>query len=943
MDLIDPSGCNRFIELTVVAQDSNLAQVHTCSGDGTFTQVTFLNGHPPPFEIGAIISVWNFEKDNSLPGNKGIIIDLSGTCRWVWKSPQETTIEPVFCELFSGLGGWTRGLKAFDKESVVLVEKDATVARACAISLNLPLCHVEQVYQDLCQGIVPTSCVLVGDLGDKKVWTILSFFHIRIGCMSPPCQPWSRASRESGLAVVDGKIFACVFLMASHIGIRVLNVENVGSIVLHPHFRPLIEFAKTRGYELLHADSHEAYPFLPIKRDRWLATFIETKIVVKEYAKEWTAKVRFPIISMGPANLHRRDCLQQHFDDGEWMELQPCPDAIMKLNRKDLMPAKFPVKEGHSVFQSRLRSEFDPIGGAMAMYGRQHTLPNDLLHSKGLFTTLLKLHNSQDPPRYYSAWEFLAAMAWPHNTVLPKNKFDAWHAAGNAIAIPHTVLCIFKMHGGLQSKSPFGDIFINLRTICEKVFDSSIKLSNMVPFIDIDDHRKLMQVESLSNEHDEEPNPESGAAGDTMVKEKPIQVLPRSNPFARVHGLPQCEPDRQSHPFCKIDYGKAGRNVDETPIAKSPFIPVPVSSPYVSEPEHGIYDDMTYINTSMCPTERQCVSKTNGSDFQEIKPTQVDHEDENLDIGKPRNLHDDFQFVANEANDDKIFKKRRHVEDDTWYYDINDENRFPDAKNPAIDEVLEQVDWNDLEKTMMHSCNTTGMNRMWPMDRQVMMYCPISKWSCVTIMKHGMTTIDMIRKFLPNARTSHFHAVLVNAHPVTPQSIPPGSGRVIIVGVVVEAICHVSFGDKTVIQCKVDVTSTADDIRLQVQQQTDIKAWSIEIYHEGKKVNFWERVCHFSNPNFQAKWHTHVRMPDDIAVVVNRNQISIPPAHSDVTVAAKLSTLRFAIRHPIWTTIRTVSMPIHEKLSVVLDKIFPDLKNQMQINMTDEKGNVFIE
>ena len=142
------------------------------------------------------------------------------------------------------------------------------------------------------------------------------------------------------------------------------------------------------------------------------------------------------------------------------------------------------------------------------------------------------------------------------------------------------------------------------------------------------------------------------------------------------------------------------------------------------------------------------------------------------------------------------------------------------------------------------------------------------------------------------------------------------------------------------IQCKVDVTSTADDIRLQVQLQTDIKAWSIEIYHEGKKVNFWERVCYFSNPNFQAKWHTHVRMPDDIAVVVNRNQISIPPAHSDVTVAAKLSTLRFAIRHPIWTTIRTVSMPIHEKLSVVLDKIFPDLKSQMQINMTDEKGNV---
>lgn len=926
-----------YIELKVVSNDSTLGCVHTRTGDGIYTRLTFVNGTLPPFPEGSVISIWNYEKDTSVPDNKGLVIDLTGPCRWVWRSTSKShsSVEPVFCELFSGLGGWTRGLKTFNVDSTVLVEKDITVARASAKSLQLPMCHVDHVYNELCKGVWPSPSVLVGDLADKRVWTILSYFQIDVGCMSPPCQPWSRASRESGLAVCDGKVFAITLMMAPHVGIRVLNVENVSSIELHPHYQPLIDFAKSKGYKILHSGSYEAFPFIPIKRDRWLASFVDVTVTVKEYAREWADKVRFPIMSMGVANLSVRDCLQQHFDEGDWIDLQPCADAILKMNQKELLPSKFPMKEGQTVFQARLCSEFDPIGGAMAMYGRQHSLPIDLLRAKGLFTTLLKLSEGKEPPRYYSAWEFLSAMAWPDNTMLPTSKFDAWHAAGNAISIPHTVLCIFKMHGGLQSKSPFGDVFISLRSQCEKVFARSIKLSRMIPYTE-DDIKMLAYID------DDQKSPDNNNVHD-LKHDKPfpvtpssIVVQPRSNPFARVHGLPQGEPNRASFPFRSIDHDNVLNN--ETPRL------VCIHDGYAT-PNGSVqdFDDFTMVDTSMCPT-----GLGNGSgtlDGYGLMPTQVDVEDDLPDDDDTiaRGLLGAFDEVANEAKNDRILKKRRYDEDDTWYFNIDGGHDFPHGINPAIDETMDKIDWQLLRKSMIQASNNTGICRMWPLDRQVMIYCPITKWSCVTIMSHGLTVLEMIRTFLPNARPSHFHAVKVNEQTVTPQSIPPGTDSVVIACIPVESLCYVTMPNETVVQCKVDVTSTGEDIRFQVQNQTDIKATSIEIFHKGVLVNFWDRACMCDSPDFVAKYHLHVRMPGDIVVVTSKSQITFPPAHSDVTIAVKNETLRFSVRHPIWTTVRTVSASVHENVASVLDRIFPDLKKQFQINMLDGVGNVLNE
>ncbi len=257
--------------------------------------------------------------------------------------------------------------------------------------------------------------------------------------------------------------------------------------------------------------------------------------------------------------------------------------------------------------------------------------------------------------------------------------------------------------------------------------------------------------------------------------------------------------------------------------------------------------------------------------------------------------------------------------------------------------MVGHIDWNALEKSMIHMFNMTGVSRMWPMARQVMIYCPIDKWSCVTVVQQGLSIIEMIRTFLPDARSNHFHQVVANGQQVTPQSIPPGIGSVIIAYVPVEAVCSVTMPDGKVVTCKVDVASTLEDVRVQLQQQLAIKASCIEIFHKGQKIEAWNRICMCDSPEFVAKICTFVRMPDNMSTITSKMQIAFPPAHSDVMISAKLQSFRFAIRHPIWTTVRTVSATMQEKISSMLEKIFPDLKQQCEIRMIDEGGNVLNE
>ena len=92
------------------------------------------------------------------------------------------------------------------------------------------------------------------------------------------------------------------------------------------------------------------------------------------------------------------------------------------------------------------------ISGIMARYGSQHLLPIDHLLSKGLQTMLC---DEGGMLRYFSPWEFLAALGFPPSVVLSSDLSLAFQQSGNAISPVHAWLQIVKTHVALGHLSMF--------------------------------------------------------------------------------------------------------------------------------------------------------------------------------------------------------------------------------------------------------------------------------------------------------------------------------------------------------------------------------------------------------------------------------------------------------------------------------------------------------
>lgn len=933
-----------FSEFTVVAHATNGFQVHVLDSKGGVVLVQFENGVLPIFDKGSVVTLWDPVVKKVGSGLEVFVVDLRGSCRWVWRSSQENidNIKRNCCELFAGLGGWTRGLQAMNTKAKVLVECDPVVAEACAASLGLQALKSSDLYDDLCRGIPPKECVIVGDLTDPRVWTLLSYFDLSMICMSPPCQPWSKAARETGLEVKDGQAFAIVFQYAPRIGIKIVNVENVGSIVNHPHFGTLMSVVKKNGFQVIHSGTYEVYPFLPIKRERWLASFGDRRISVLGSVKESADKVKFPMMSKGPATMLVRDCVQKNFEEGEWDELLPCPDAILKLSNPEFFPRKFLQQEGMSIYQSRVNNGEQCMGGAMAMYGKQHCLPPDLLRQKGLFTTLIAIPQQGNIPRYYSAWEVLACMAWPMDVVLPGDKYDAWHAAGNAISIPHTILCLFKTHGVLQDASPWGNVFFSLKKLCAGIFNRSIKLSGMIPCTD----GALKRLKFVQN-------PDGLGVNDTpsgIVKKSlvdspfvsPDRGEPRANPFARVHGIDQSSPTKESFPFMSVAGDRKTHDAEHDHDVEDRF-----QTPNNSLVKHEIQSDLGETDKlirdfDLKDGKSEHKDTVNMNAFQvrlASVDTVIDIESDEDEL-QPKDLSSSFLDVASESHCATGNRKRIAHDDDTWGYNITDEGCFYVINETEVEESFKLTTTKQAEDMLRKATHRTGINRVWLMVREIILINPIDKWSCVTLVAHGLSVIEMVREILPHAKPSHFKAVRVNEQAVVPQSIPPGSGCVVIAFLPVQAQCTVKMAGERCEQCIVDVTTTIKDLKTQLHVKTGLSMDVMIICHNNIRLKDWEFVCHCSSSELTLTIDSRVQMPGEIPLATSRLQLTMPPSHSDIMIPSTVNMIRFVVRHPIWSTVRTVSCSVDENIESMLKKILPDMSSTCDLSLRNHDSGI---
>ena len=906
-----------YIQLRVITQCADNPGKYQCATTvGGMVNVLFRGGTPASIPNDAVLSVWDFVGESSADGQVTIPIELGGSCRWAWRTEKSgnESVKPSVGELCAGLGGWSHGMKPLKLESKIMVEKHHDVAVACAKSFDIPLVTLDEAYKMIVSGSVLGPCVLEADIYDKRTWTVISYFQLDILCLSAPCQPWSKASTQTGLAMMDGRVTPFVFYMAKVVGIRVVNLENVSAIQTHPHFLDLIKFIRLQGFQIAHSGSYEVFPLLPIKRERWLATFHHQSIQVPPYVREGAEKVKYPRIGFGISYIGARDCVQKHISEREREDLKPCVDAILALSDPKLLPAGFERHYSQDVINSRTMNENNPIGGAMASYGSKHKIPRSLLEQRGLFTALFKAEGSDENPRYFTPWEFIASMYWPKGTKLPFDINEAWRAAGNAITIPHVVLCLYKMHGALRDFSPLGNIFINLKQMLQVVDDCRIKLSNV--------KQVVFQTRSLVEcTEDDSHFVESPPGVQKIINHSPV-VSPnveqrRSNPFMRVHGL------NDMHQHVEQN-GVISKYESETPNvvrAKDPETVNPTLQDVSSEEGAGVMDKTG-----------QSTDKIRSFAQNRMKVTETHHESK--DDTPRKSLGMMFDDAADSNGDRRVFKKRPFHSEDTWCFNLGDHDKFVGKHDENQCEAeFQSFPMVDMMDTLRQALKHSGIGSIWPMSRVVMCVNPITGWSQTSVVPHHFTVIEIIRVFVRHAMPADFRSVKVNGKQVLPSSIVPGLTEAIVAFVPVQFSCEVKLTDGKEHVIIGDITTTIMDIKCRLFEVVSLHPDGIDILHDDEKIEAWKFVATFPNKNFRVAKVTKVILPMEIPVVPIVPQEMIPPVHSDLSILSEEGKIRFAARHPVWSSVRSVVCSGQECFDDMIQKLFPDIKTHCVIKV----------
>ena len=119
-------------------------------------------------------------------------------------------------------------------------------------------------------------------------------------------------------------------------------------------------------------------------------------------------------------------------------------------------------------------------------------------------------------------------------------------------------------------------------------------------------------------------------------------------------------------------------------------------------------------------------------------------DDSDDDVIHPKKLDSMFQDVASEGHESSHLRKRIANEEDTWGYNISIDGDFGKVVDPNADQLFQLTTVAEMSCLLGKALSKTGINRIWPMVRDIIMINPVDKWSCVTLVPYGDNVIDMI-------------------------------------------------------------------------------------------------------------------------------------------------------------------------------------------------------
>ena len=347
-------------------------------------------------------------------------------------------------DLFSGIGGWQTGLReVFGTHHFVAVDRSLDAGKILARNFEVPVLRCEDISLEVIVDETFLSCVVVGNIEDRRWWGLSLNAPFQLAVGSPACQPWSGASTQQGLTCVDGVSFTKAVLVIGAFRPAVSTIENVGALVTHQHFRVLEKlWRNTVGVEHIvrHLWLERVVPF---KRHRIILCSFEAGILSREKKAFGQRDEAFNF--NGGIFWAGAVC---NDDLARSVEVAVSNEIIEIASKPDFLPhewvpnnRKYSFMTEQEVLEARIvKRTSGTIPTLMAAYRNQHVIRKEFLKRFKLLLFFVEDKRCPRGFRFLHSFEAAKLLGFPASFQFPIEERSTVSFLGNCMAPVHVVM-----------------------------------------------------------------------------------------------------------------------------------------------------------------------------------------------------------------------------------------------------------------------------------------------------------------------------------------------------------------------------------------------------------------------------------------------------------------------------------------------------------------------
>ena len=407
-------------------------------------------------DISSLVTIEVIGMNERLPRlREDDAITIYGTARWVddhfvFEKDAIIAVKPELApalpfhalHLFSGgFMGWSKAFEQMKATSLsigaanqIFVDHDKKVMDCWAKTYGLTV-HYGPSSPRTSLGF-QSHVGLCTTVADKTICHQCQFHENLILTMSPPCVSWSRGGRALGLNCSAGFAFQEAIEIVEIVQPLAFFGECADLTPSHPHFHLLEASIKVLGYKRVWQQIVHMHTLSNNMRSRWLFAWVRADVPAELMDLDFD--LRAPPLTPWHSPLN-----QLWIPESVACQLTLSPDLLAFYSAVDLLPpakrTRLSSAQSFDVLRSRVACESAPLPTLCSSYAMQHSLSSSHVAEKGIFAFLVE---TDDTFRFINPMCFVPMFGVTSRCLVPKCVPDAFLFLGNAITVPHALLCL---------------------------------------------------------------------------------------------------------------------------------------------------------------------------------------------------------------------------------------------------------------------------------------------------------------------------------------------------------------------------------------------------------------------------------------------------------------------------------------------------------------------